>query len=196
MKSKKILALSMALAAVTTVSTVTFAGELTEGNLVGQTEVTANIADPGAVSYTITIPDKIDFGTLKQPETDTDSFKDANFNVKATKIQNLPDGKRITVCVKDKDATVDDDQFYITQKTSPNTKLMYYVYDVAEIGQGDTHLAEGEMGSDGYDLVYFKNEGESITGTIRINQKQLYGKDISEIVGDYSGYMVYTTSIV
>ena len=196
MKTRKILALSMAVATVATVSTAAFAAELTPSSQTGNTEVTANIQDPGAVNYTITIPDKVDFGTLTQPETDTDSFKDVNFTVTATKIENLSDNNRVAVAVKDKDATVDDDQFYITQKTSPNTKLMYYVYDIAEIGEGDTHLAEGEMGNDGYDLAYFKNQGQSVTGTIRLNQKQLYGKDISEIAGDYSGTMVFTSSIL
>ena len=196
MKTRKILALSMAVATVATVSTAAFAAELTPSSQTGNTEVTANIQDPGAVNYTITIPDKVDFGTLTQPETDTDSFKDVNFTVTATKIENLSDNNRVAVAVKDKDATVDDDQFYITQTTSPNTKLIYEVYDIAEIGEGDTHLAEGEMGNDGYDLAYFKNQGQSVTGTIRLNQKQLYGKDISEIVGDYSGTMVFTSSIL
>ncbi|MCI5656163.1 MAG: hypothetical protein SOT80_10925 [Candidatus Pseudoruminococcus sp.] len=196
MKTRKILALSMAVATMVTASTAAFAAELTPSSTTGNTEVTANIQDPGAVNYIITIPDKVDFGTLTQPETDTDSFKDVKFTVTATKIENLPDKKRVAVEVKDKDATADNDQFYITQKTSPNTKLMYCVYDTGTIGEGDSHLAEGEMSNDGYDLVYFKNQGQTLIGTIRLNQKQLYGKDIAEIAGDYSGTMVFTSSIV
>ena len=196
MKTRKILALSMAVATMVTASTAAFAAELTPSSTTGNTEVTANIQDPGAVNYIITIPDKVDFGTLTQPETDTDSFKDVKFTVTATKIENLSDNNRVAVAVKDKDATVDDDQFYITQKTSPNTKLMYLVYDTDTIGESDNHLAEGVMGNDGYDLAYFKNQGQSATGTIRLNQKQLYGKDIAEIAGDYSGTMVFTSSIL
>ena len=196
MKTRKILALSMAVATMVTASTAAFAAELTPSSTTGNTEVTANIQDPGAVNYIITIPDKVDFGTLTQPETDTDSFKDVNFTVTATKIENLSDKNRVAVAVKDKDATVDDDQFYITQKTSPNTKLMYLVYDTDTIGESDNHLAEGVMGNDGYDLAYFKNQGQSATGTIRLNQKQLYGKNIAEIAGDYSGTMVFTSSIL
>ena len=196
MKTRKILALSMAVATMVTASTAAFAAELTPSSTTGNTEVTANIQDPGAVNYIITIPDKVDFGTLTQPETDTDSFKDVKFTVTATKIENLSDKSRVAVAVKDKDATVDDDQFYITQKTSPNTKLMYLVYDTDTIGESDNHLAEGEMGNDGYNFAYFKNQGQSATGTIRLNQKQLYGKDIAEIAGDYSGTMVFTSSIL
>ena len=196
MKTRKILALSMAVATMVTASTAAFAAELTPSSTTGNTEVTANIQASGEVSYTITIPDKVDFGTLTQPETDTDSFKDVKFTVTATKIENLSDKNRVAVAVKDKDATVDDDQFYITQKTSPNTKLMYLVYDTDTIGESDNHLAEGVMGNDGYDLAYFKNQGQSATGTIRLNQKQLYGKNIAEIAGDYSGTMVFTSSIL
>ena len=196
MKTRKILALSMAVATMVTASTAAFAAELTLSSTTGNTEVTANIQDPGAVNYIITIPDKVDFGTLTQPETDTDSFKDVKFTVTATKIENLSDKNRVAVAVKDKDATVDDDQFYITQKTSPNTKLMYLVYDTDTIGESDNHLAEGVMGNDEYNFAYFKNQGQSATGTIRLNQKQLYGKNIAEIAGDYSGTMVFTSSIL
>ena len=52
------------------------------------------------------------------------------------------------------------------------------------------------MGNDGYNFAYFKNQGQSATGTIRLNQKQLYGKNIAEIAGDYSGTMVFTSSIL
>ena len=196
MKTRKILALSMAVATMVTASTAAFAAELTPSSTTGNTEVTANIQDPGAVNYIITIPDKVDFGTLTQPETDIDSFKDVKFTVTATKIENLSDKNRVAVAVKDKDATVDDDQFYITQKTSPNTKLMYLVYDTDTIGESDNHLAEGEMSNDGYNFAYFKNQGQIATGTIRLNQKQLYGKNIAEIAGDYSGTMVFTSSIL
>ena len=196
MKARKILALSMALATVATASTVAFALELDQDSPKGNSEITANIQSPGAINYTVTIPDKVDFGTLTQPETDTDSFKDVNFEVKLTTIENLPLRSRIAVYVKDQNATVDDDLFYITQKTSPNTKLTYYVYDTSVIEDIDYPLTDGEMGADGYLLEYFERAGENLRGTLRLNQKQLYGKDIYEIAGDYSGYMVYTTSIV
>lgn len=195
MKAKKFLALSMALVTVTAVSTVAFAKELTDTTPTGETEVTAKIKDPGAVSYTITIPDKVDFGNLTQPQTNTDSFKDVNYEVTATSIENLPSTKSVLVHVKDKNATVNDDKFYITQKTSPNTKLTYDVYETSPIEEGDNALADGEMNNDGYLLVSLKKTGDKLTGTLRLNEKQLYGKNISEIAGDYSGYMVFTSSI-
>ena len=197
MKARKILALSMAVATMVTASTAAFAAELTPSSTTGNTEVTANIQDLGAVNYIITIPDKVDFGTLTQPETDTDSFKYVNFTVTATKIENLSDTDYVIVRVKNEGATVDDSAFYLTQKTSPNTKLTYDMYDRKTIVDSDIPLNKGRMvNPDGYYLGDFQNTGDSKTGTLRLNQKQLYGKDIAEIAGDYSGTIVFTSSII
>ena len=197
MKTRKILALSMAVATMVTASTAAFAAELTLSSTTGNTEVTANIQDLGAVNYIITIPDKVDFGTLTQPETDTDSFKDVNFTVTATKIENLSDTDYVIVRVKNEGATVDDSAFYLTQKTSPNTKFIYDVYDISPIENYYIPLASVSMTEpNGYFLVAFNEIGAKTTGTLRFNQKQLYGKNIAEIAGDYSGTMVFTSSIL
>ena len=197
MKARKILALSMAVATMVTASTAAFAAELTPSSTTGNTEVTANIQASGEVSYTITIPDKVDFGTLTQPETDTDSFKDVNFTVTATKIENLSDTDYVIVRVKNEGATVDDSAFYLTQKTSPNTKFIYDVYNVSPIEDYYLPFAVVPMTEpNGYFFVAFDKVGAKTTGTLRFNQKQLYGKDISEIAGDYSGTMVFTSSIL
>lgn len=45
-------------------------------------------------------------------------------------------------------------------------------------------------------VTTFKQTEEVITGTLRLNQKQLYGKDISEIAGEYTENIVFTSSIV
>ena len=45
-------------------------------------------------------------------------------------------------------------------------------------------------------VTTFKQTEEVIKGTFRLNQKQLYGEDISEIAGEYTENMVFTSSIV
>ena len=45
-------------------------------------------------------------------------------------------------------------------------------------------------------VTTFKQTEEVITGTLRLNQKQLYDKDISEISGKYTENIVFTLSIV
>ena len=45
-------------------------------------------------------------------------------------------------------------------------------------------------------VTTFKQTVEVRTGIFRLNQKQLYGEDISEIAGEYTENMVFTSSIV
>lgn len=45
-------------------------------------------------------------------------------------------------------------------------------------------------------VTTFKQTEEVITGTFRLNQKQLYGEDISEMAGKYTENIVFTSSIV
>ena len=197
MKAKKILALSMAIATVATTSTAAFAAELTPNSPVGETEIAANIQASGEISYIITIPDKVDFGTLTPPETDTDSFKDVPYEVTAVNIEGLSENQYVLVRIKDKDATEEDGKFYLTQKTSPNTKFIYDVYNISPIEDYYLPFAVVPMTEpNGYFFVAFDKVGAKTTGTLRFNQKQLYGKDISEIAGDYSGTMIFTSSIL
>ena len=196
MKAKKILALSMAVATMVTASTAAFAAELTPKSPVGETEIAANIQASGEISYVITIPDKVDFGTLTPPETDTDSFKDVPYEVTAVNIEGLSEDQYVLIRLKDKDATEEDSQFYLTQKTSPNTKFIYDVYDISPIEYYIPLASVSMTEPNGYFLVAFNEIGAKTTGTLRFNQKQLYGKDISEIAGDYSGTMVFTSSIL
>lgn len=45
-------------------------------------------------------------------------------------------------------------------------------------------------------VTTFKQTEEVITGTFRLNQKQLYGEDISEMAGKYTENIIFTSSIV
>jgi len=112
-------------------------------------------------------------------------------------IEGLSENQYVLVRIKDKDATEEDGKFYLTQKTSPNTKFIYDVYNVSPIEDYYLPFAVVPMTEpNGYFFVAFDKVGAKTTGTLRFNQKQLYGKDISEIAGDYSGTMVFTSSIL
>lgn len=47
----------------------------------------------------------------------------------------------------------------------------------------------------GYYLTSFNTEVQTLDGTLRFHQKQLYGQNIADIAGDYSGYMVFFSAI-
>lgn len=124
MKTKKIIAALLAGVLGTTAVVSASAATLTNENPDGSTEITARIegAGPGDVSYVITIPDKVDFGTLTQPETETDSYKYIGFIVVATQL-NFEKGA-VSVYVKDSAAA--DGQFYIKQKDVENPFTISY----------------------------------------------------------------------
>ena len=201
MKAKKIIsiALAAAMAAVSAISVS--AAQLTESNPNGLTQVIAHIdgIEPGEVSYIITIPDVVDFGTLTIPADDSQDYdRDVTYSVEATLIENLnPTTQTIAVYVKDQNASASERNFYIANKENSDVKFSYDIYRAS--GEGNvnesTRVNNGDFFTKGYYLTGFKNEGDTITGTLRFHQKQLYGLNIADIAGDYSGYMVFFSAI-
>ena len=204
MKTKKLTALCMALV-MTSVSAVSvYAAEITNENPNGQTEVIAKIngVQPGNVKYTIEIPDVVDFGDLSVPaDTTVDNFKDVNFTLKLTELEGLdPDSQKIQVYVRDQDATVDDyKDFTITNKSNSSVSFNYDVYNVSgNAFNPDTsiNVDRGNMSSSaGFLYTQFSNLNEEVTGTLRLDQNQLAEYNLENIVGDYSGYMVFYSKI-
>lgn len=196
-----ILAGTLAATAAVTASAQTLEGTFNDDERTGNTEVKARIeaGEPGEVNYIITIPDSVDFGTLQQPETDTDSNKYIKTEVTATKISNFSRNQFVEVHVKDSAST--DDQFYITQKDSESPfKIKYDIYD-KEVNDGNigenTPLGETSPGTFGYHICSFGagSEGQTQDMTLVLNQKAIYGQDLSKIAGDYSGTMVFHSAI-
>lgn len=201
MKAKRIITIALAviLAAMTVMSVS--AAQLTEDNPSGKTEVTAHINGevPGDVSYIITIPDVVDFGELNIPPDDSSDYdRDVTYQVEATDITGIdPNAEQISVYVKDQNATVDGDQrFYIANKDNSSVKFTYDVYRATgENVNLSTMVNADNMFTTGYYLTGFKTEGEVLEGTLRFHQKQLYGENIADIAGYYSGYMVFFSAI-
>lgn len=167
----------------------------------GSTEVTANIVDPGYVSYTITIPDKVDFGTLTQPEnTDTNHYVFANFQVEATDL-TIKSNQGVTVYMKDSNYT--DDQFYITQKNAETPfKISYDVYntevDADSVDNNNAIHITSASGQYGYHICTFLygTKGQTQPIYLALNQNALYGQTISNIAGDYSGTITFHSALV
>lgn len=205
MKTKKLVSILIAgtLAAATAISASaqTINGTLEDDGKSGNTEVNARIeaAAPGEVSYVVTIPDSVDFGTLQQPKTDTNSNKYLTCDVTATQIKNFSKKQAVKVCVKD--STSSDGKFYITQKNAEDPfKIKYDIYnhDVNDDNIAQyTPLSDDTLTEDGYHLCSFGSGSEGTTQrvTLVLNQKALYNKNLNDIAGDYSGTMVFHTSI-
>lgn len=205
MKTRKIISAliagALAATAVVSASAVEATKELTDVTPYNSTEVTANIVDPGYVSYTITIPESADFGELTQPEsTDTDNYVFSDFVVKATNL-NIKSNQGVTVYMKDSSAT--DNQFYITQKNAETPfTIAYNVYDTTvnegNLGDYEPINSTATPGSYGYHLCTFLSgaQGEEQPVTLALNQNAIFGQNLSDIAGDYSGTITFHSALI
>lgn len=167
--------------------------DLSDQKQMGDTEVDAQIVDTaGEVAYIVTVPEKIDFGNLTCPANDEDSFVIQKFDVTCVQMQGIP---RIQVNVHNDGATSGEanQDFFLSNKTNASCtfKPSYEVY------VGTTRIdTSAAMPANGYQYLVFSQEGQSVTGGVRLNQRQLYPyKDsIADIAGEYSGTMVFTTA--
>ncbi len=208
MKTKKVLAIIIALliAATTVVSVSAERISLTDQDPSGKTEVIAHIsANPGNVTYLITIPDVVDFGELAQPAEDVDSFTAKPYTVSLDEVEGLnPETQEIAVYVRDENAeiSVDHDQeFYITNKADSSKQFSYDVYN-SYVETPTFSDAEHKVNNNvmpraiGYYLYGFTQVGQEVNGSLVLNQRQLYPYVLPDIVGDYSGYMVFYSAVV
>ena len=209
MKIKKLIAVLIAVVFATSSVMSVSAAELsdvtpensTEVTPENSTEVTANIVDPGSVSYVITIPATADFGTLTQPESDeNDNYTFYVFQVEATELK-IKSNQAVTVYMKDRDS--DDNQFYISQnEVSSPFKIAYDVYDTSvneETVANYTPInATSTPGQYGYHLCTFRagTTGSKQDVTLALNQNALYGQNIFDIAGDYSGTITFHSALV
>lgn len=200
MKIKKLIALLIAVVIVTSSVLSVSAATLTDVTVDNSTAVKANIEDPGSVSYVITIPETVDFGTLTQPDSiDADHYAIYRFEVEATEL-NLKSNQGVTVYMKDANST--DNQFYLEQQnTETPFKISYDIYDttvtVDNINTYDPINKTAEPGTYGYHLCTFLYDAQGRTQPVNLalNQNALYGQTISDIAGDYSGTITFHCSL-
>ena len=201
MKIKKLIAVLIAVVFATSSVMSVSAAELSDVTPENSTEVTANIVDPGSVSYVITIPATADFGTLTQPESDeNDNYTFYVFQVEATELK-IKSNQAVTVYMKDRDS--DDNKFYISQNdVSSPFKIAYDVYDTSvneETVANYTPInATSTPGQYGYHLCTFRagTTGSKQDVTLALNQNALYGQNLFDIAGDYSGTITFHSALV
>ena len=200
MKIKKLIALLIAVVIVTSSVLSVSAATLTDVTVDNSTAVKANIEDPGSVSYVITIPETVDFGTLTQPDNiDADHYAIYRFDVEATEL-NLKSNQGVTVYMKDANST--DNQFYLEQQnTETPFKISYDIYDttvtVDNINTYDPINKTAEPGTYGYHLCTFLYDAQGRTQPVNLalNQNALYDKTLSDIAGDYSGTITFHSAL-
>ena len=196
MKTKHLISAFLAASLITATAVSVSAATLTNLSPDYNTEVTATIAGSGNVTYIITIPSKIDFGTLTQPKTDEDSYKYVEFEIEATKTA-LTEGRYISIYLKNYNES--DKKFYITQQDVESPfEISYDIYTERAYDSYKTLISDSdELTENGYHITTFENgtEGAVQPCHVALNQKALYGQDLDEIAGTYSGTITFHSVI-
>ena len=195
---KRILPLLMIGALVCTVMPVTASElNLTNINKAGDTAVEAEIINDtpseGDVSYIISIPEKIDFGTLTMPENGEEAHpKTVGFEVSAVEINNLDTTtSRIAVLMRDSAAGTGSFQIQGVSETNTSKLLEYTVFTAS-----GSDITTGNEYVNGYLLTAFSEAGQTTTGTLSLEQNQLLSDmEIANWAGDYLGTINFYTTI-
>lgn len=158
----------------------------------GDTSIIANVSGsvPGGPTYLITIPSSVNFGTLQQPVSNTNSYKTMDITVTAKEITNLPNGSAVAVLVKDATATAEADPFKIIKDGNNQIALEYQM-----LTPSGNSIASQQWYTNGFLFNAFTKTGDVATNTLRINEKQLYNKDMNQYAGAYTGTLNFYTRI-
>ena len=108
------------------------------------------------------------------------AYGSRTYAVEATEITGLDTAKQaIAVYVKDQNASADDRAFQIANKENSAIEFNYDVYRSTETLNESTRVNNGDFFTKGYYLTSFNEEGQTLNGTLRFHQKQLYGQNIA-----------------
>lgn len=173
------------------------APEMSQNSASGDTPVTGRVeeTDTGNVEYVVSVPDKIDFGTLKKPDTgDAGQYATRYGTVKLESVENLPDGCRIAVFVKDAADTAENPDFRIIGQDYANQgkELVYTITNQSS----QANLLSGTRYLNGYLVGAFVGAGDNTNLQLDLDRQQLYGVDLSEWTGNYKGTLNFYSKVV
>ncbi len=172
--------------------TPVMADELTNVSQSGDTTVTAKVSN-GAVSYMVSIPESVDFGTLKQPRDEqADNTVSKTITVAATQLEGLTGTDRLVVLMQDLEGRADY-AFYIKGQDDNNAdkKLEY----VPKSNPAGVLVSDGNLYANGFLIADFKSVGE-VNLDLVLDQNQLIGVDLSGYAGSYQGTISFYSKIV
>jgi len=168
------------------------AEDLTDASPAGSSEVSGNVSstEPGGnVTYTISIPATISFGSLTQPgDNKTPHINSQSFTVALTEVSNLTQGQ---IAVLMKDATNAD--FTLTGQGTAN-KDKTLTYQVLDASGAD--IQKGSLYPNGYLLATLKTAGSSVNGSLSLDQNQLYMQNLKEWSGPFKGTINFFSKVV
>lgn len=147
-------------------------------NYIRSWDYTATLLPPP--TYTITIPEKVDFGTLAyQPAGNSGQYNDKTFEVTPANLTNLTDGRSLSVMVS---GSGTNDAFVM--KTDDGAELPYSVYKDSA-ASGNPMQPRKALFSD-----WTNNSSTAQQGTLRLDQTQI------KYSGSYTGTLTFTVNVV
>ena len=164
--------------------------ELINNHDADSTKVKANIIAADEVIYVIRIPEEVDFGELKQPNSPGVSYATEQITVECTALEGLQSGQALSVLIKDSEAQYGTDPFKLKKVNNADAVLTYSVIN--------------SEGNNVQDLIWYTNgflfgtytaANQTATNTLRIDCGQLYGKDLTVYGGDYEGTLNFHSTI-
>ncbi len=200
MKKRLLAVLTAAAMLVTAIPVAAAEDTTTDQNLTnienaGDTTVEADILgkDTGDVSYIISIPEKIDFGTLQMPSDKSVAHpKQVGFDVSAVEINGL-DATTQRVAVLMKSDAADPALFQIRGASGTNdSKVLAY----SVLSSAGVDITTGYKYTNGYLFAALSAAGQTISGTLSLEQNQLLDDPIiNNWAGDYLGTINFYTAI-
>lgn len=173
------------------------AANLTETSPTGDTSVTGQVVDTdkGDVTYIVSIPDKVDFGTLQKPENSEEPHNMIQtMTIEAEEIAGLDSGDRVAVLVKDATDTGESENFKIVGQDVSN-KGKELIYEISNKLSSDVPIQSGTRFPNGYLVSAFAQTGDSTELTLTLDQNQLVDKYLPEWVGNYKGTLNFYSTV-
>lgn len=166
------------------------AKELTETNSGNTTSVEANVVEADAVTYVIQIPEKVDFGTIQQPNSSGTDYIDASLTVKCVSLSGLKSAQSLAVLVKDSEAVESTDPFKLKKEDNADVVMTYSM-----LNHEGNNIQDLRWYQNGFLFNAFTAAGQEATDTLRLDRGQLYGKDLTVWGGKYSGTLDFYSKV-
>lgn len=190
MLKKKIFALFVVICMFVAQETVLAADlEIDDTDNTRDTQVEAKVNGGVSPSYVVTIPAKVDFGMLARPDTDRESLKTQDFNVKITKLENLGARQVLAILAQ---GSANDGAFALT-----NAKGKVLSYSFLEGTQKQDITGRAKY-ANGWYVVTSKVPTPAdapISCQLSLDQNQLNKGTLGDWEGTFSGSIRFYTAI-
>lgn len=169
--------------------------DVSETRQSGNTTVVANVMniDSGNVTYTISVPSYVDFGSLQRNEENMQAAydKDITGQVTLTQVAGMDNGKqRIAVLVKDAENGTEGFKINGTSGAArSNNKSLNY-----KIMAGEQELDNTTVYPNGFLVGAFQQAGDTVNLTFKLDQNQMTG-ELDQWEGNYQGTLTFYSKV-